>query len=98
MSEVSNWPSASSAARWQARPIELYPEGTIGTPDVAEHKAQVLIEQERVDFIVGPLSGNEGLAVRNYAKAHQDHVFLNGSSGAQELTILDSAPNFSTFR
>jgi branched-chain amino acid transport system substrate-binding protein len=79
------------------RRIELYPEGTIGSPDGAEYKAQVLIEEKKVDFVVGPLSGNEGLAVRNYARAHQDHVFLNGSSGAQELTILNGAPNFFNF-
>ena len=79
------------------RRIELYPEGTIGTPDVAEAKADLLIEEKQVDLIVGPLSGNEGLAVRNYARDHQDHVFLNGSSGAQELTILGAPPNFFNF-
>ncbi len=78
-------------------PIELFPIGTIGSPDVAEDAAQELIEQKKVDFVVGPLSGNEGLAVRNYASQHQDHVFLNGSSGAQELTIHDVAPNFFNF-
>ncbi len=78
-------------------PIELYPIGTIGSPDVAEDAVQELIEQKKVDFVVGPLSGNEGLAVRNYARNHQDHVFLNGSSGAQELTIQNAAPNFFNF-
>ncbi len=79
------------------RPIELHVEATLGTPDAAEYRAAALIEQHQVDFIVGPLSGNEGLAVRNYARQHQDHVFLNGSSGAQELTIQDTAPNFFNF-
>ena len=79
------------------RHIELYPEGTIGTPDVAEAKAELLIEEKQVDFIVGPLSGNEGLGVRNFAVDHQDHVFLNGSSGAQELTIHGAPPNFFNF-
>ncbi|MBE2270047.1 MAG: ABC transporter substrate-binding protein [Anaerolinea sp.] len=78
-------------------PIELYPMGTIGAPDVAEEAVQALIEETQVDFVVGPLSGNEGLAVRNYASLHQDHVFLNGSSGAQELTIHDMTPNFFNF-
>ena len=78
-------------------PIKLYPEGTTSSPDVTRECAQKLIEQEKVDFIVGPLSGNEGLAVRNYAREHQDHVFLNGSSGAQGLTIHDSSPNFFNF-
>ncbi|MFN8531147.1 MAG: ABC transporter substrate-binding protein [Anaerolineae bacterium] len=78
-------------------PIELYPEGTIGAPDVAEDAVQELIEHKKVDFVVGPLSGNEGLAIRNYARQHQDRVFLNGSSGAQELTSHDPAPNFFNF-
>lgn len=79
------------------RRIELCVEGTVGSPDVAEQKARDLIERKQVDFIVGPLSGNEGLAVRNYAKTCLDHVFLNGSSGAQELTLIGGAPNFFNF-
>ena len=78
-------------------PIELCSEATIGSPDVAEEKARTLVERIRVDFIVGPLSGNEGLAVRNYARAHQDRVFLNGSSGAQDLTFPQATPNFFNF-
>lgn len=79
------------------RRIELCVEGTIGAPDIAEQKARDLLDQKHVDFIVGPLSGNEGLAVRNFARTRDDHVFLNGSSGAQELTLLDAAPNFFNF-
>lgn len=79
------------------RPIELIPAGTIGLPDIAENKARQLIEDDGVDFIVGPLSGNEGLAIRNYAQTEPDHVFLNGSSGAQELTIQGALPNFFNF-
>jgi branched-chain amino acid transport system substrate-binding protein len=79
------------------RRIELHVEGTMGTPDMAEQKARNLLDQKHVDFIVGPLSGNEGLAIRNFAKTREDRVFLNGSAGAQELTLLDGAANFFNF-
>ena len=79
------------------RPIELCPEATIGSPDMAEQKARTLVEETGVDFIVGPLSGNEGLAVRNYARSCPDRVFLNGSSGAQDLTFPKGASNFFNF-
>src|SRR5688572_25034491 len=41
---------------------------TDATPDTALRQARRLIEQEGVDFILGPLSGSEGVALRDYAK------------------------------
>lgn len=78
-------------------PIELVEEGTTGMPDDAYYTAQRLIEGESVDIIVGPLSGNEGLAIRNYALDAPEHTFFNGSSGAQNLTYPLSTPNFFNF-
>ena len=44
--------------------------------------------------MVGPTSGNEGLAVRDYARSQPDKTFLNGCSatqmiGPQQLTIFN---------
>ncbi|MEO6745287.1 MAG: ABC transporter substrate-binding protein, partial [Caldimonas sp.] len=54
-------------------------------------------EQDKVQIMIGPLSGDEGIAVKNYAKTKPDITFINGSSGAQATTLSDPAPNFYRF-
>ena len=55
------------------------------------------MEQEDADILVGPLSGDEGIAVANYAKEHPDKTFVNGIAGAQDATLKVQAPNFFRF-
>ena len=55
------------------------------------------MEQEDADILIGPLSGDEGIAVANYAKEHPDKTFINGTSGAQDTTLKVQAPNFFRF-
>ena len=55
------------------------------------------MEQEDADILIGPLSGDEGIAVANYAKEHPDKTFINGTSGAQDATLKVQAPNFFRF-
>src|SRR5258708_12168886 len=47
--------------------------------------------------MVGPLSGNEGLAVRDYARSKPDKTFLNGCAATQDITLRNPAPNFFSF-
>lgn len=78
--------------------ITLIKEGSDATPDVALAKAKKLIEQDNVDILIGPLSGDEGLlAIKPYAKQNPQKTFLNGSSAAQDTTFRDPAPNFFRF-
>ncbi len=77
--------------------IDFEVEGSNAIPDSAVGAVERLITQRAVDFTIGPLSGNEGLAVRDYAKGHPDRVFLNGIAGAQDITLRDPAPNFFSF-
>jgi len=67
---------------------------TDATPDRAVREARKLIEQDQVDFIIGPLSGSEGLALRDYAKTIPTKTIVNAASGAFETTYVDPAPNF----
>jgi len=67
------------------------------TPDVAVEEARRLVEQEDADVLVGPLSGDEGIAIANYAKEQPDKTFINGASGAQDTTLKVQAPNFFRF-
>src|SRR5829696_5725247 len=64
------------------------------TADKAIEETRRLMEQEDADILVGPLSGDEGIAVANYAKEHPEKTFVNGTSGAQGATLKVRAPNF----
>jgi branched-chain amino acid transport system substrate-binding protein len=78
--------------------ITLIKEGSDATPDVALAKAKKLVEQDNVDILIGPLSGDEGLlAIKPYAKQNPQKTFLNGTSAAQDTTFRDPAPNFFRF-
>jgi branched-chain amino acid transport system substrate-binding protein len=67
------------------------------TADKAIEETRRLMEQEDADILVGPLSGDEGIAVANYAKDNPDKTFINGIAGAQDSTLKVQAPNFFRF-
>lgn len=67
------------------------------TPDVALAEARRLVEQVKVDILIGPLSGSEGIAVANYSKKQPGKTFINGTSGAQDTTLKVRSPNFFRF-
>ena len=67
------------------------------TADKAIEEARRLVEQEDADILVGPLSGDEGIAVANYAKENPEKTFVNGIAGAQDSTLKVQAPNFFRF-
>jgi branched-chain amino acid transport system substrate-binding protein len=78
-------------------PIEIVYGGSDSTPDKAVEEARRLVEQEKVDILVGPLSGSEGIAVANYSKEQPGVTFVNGVSGAQDTTLKVRSPNFFRF-
>ncbi len=77
--------------------IETVVAPTDTTPDTTVRQARKLIEQDGVDIILGPLSGSEGIAMRDYAKTIPDKTVINGISGALETTWVDPAENFFRF-
>lgn len=77
--------------------VELVVESSDATPDSGLAAARRLVEKDKVDILVGPLSGDEGLAVKDYAKQHPEVTFVNGTSAAQNTTLRDPAPNFFRF-
>jgi branched-chain amino acid transport system substrate-binding protein len=79
------------------RKIELIKESSNAKPDVAVAKTRKLIELDKVDIVIGPLSGGEGLAVKEYAKTLPAKTFINGIAGAADITLRDPAPNFFRF-
>ena len=77
--------------------IELITGSSDASPDSAIRATRKLVEQDGVQIMVGPLSGSEGLAVKDYAKTQPNVTFLNGSSAAQDTTLRDPAENFFRF-
>lgn len=63
----------------------------------AVQEVQWLVEELGSEIVFGPVSGDEGVAVANYALLHPDVLFLSGSSGAQDATLRVKAPNFFRF-
>ena len=79
------------------RKIEIIKGSSDAKPDVAVNATRKLVEQDKVDIMVGPLSGGDGIAVKDYAKTQPNITFINGSSGAQAATLTNPAPNFFRF-
>jgi len=79
------------------RKIEMIKASSDAKPDVAVNAARKLIEQDKVDILVGPLSGGEGIAVKDYSKTQPNNTFINGSSGAQATTLTNPSTNFFRF-
>ena len=77
--------------------IELVKGSSNAQPDSAVAAARKLVEQDKVQILIGPLSGSEGIAVKDYAKTQPQTTFLNGSSAAPETTSSSPAPNFYRF-
>ena len=77
--------------------IEIVKGSSDASPDSAVRAARKLVEQDGVKVLIGPLSGDEGIAVKDYAKTQPDVTFLNGSSAAQDTTLRDPAENFFRF-
>jgi branched-chain amino acid transport system substrate-binding protein len=79
------------------RKVEIIKASSNANPDVAVNATRKLVEQDKVDIMVGPLSGGEGIAVKNYSKTQPQVTFINGGSGAQATTLVDPSPNFFRF-
>jgi branched-chain amino acid transport system substrate-binding protein len=79
------------------RKIEIIKASSNATPDVAVNAARKLVEQDKVDILVGPLSGGEGIAVKDYSKSQPQVTFINGASGAQATTLVNTSANFFRF-
>ena len=77
--------------------IVLVTGSSDATPESAVKATRKLVEQDGVQVMIGPLSGSEGIAVKDYSKTQPNVTFLNGSSAAQDTTFKDPSPNFFRF-
>ena len=77
--------------------IVIIEEASDATAALALEKAKKLVEKDKVDIVFGPLSGDEGVAIANYAKKTPKVTFINTTSSASEATNRVKAPNFFRF-
>jgi len=88
---------------WTGGQINGHPLKLVGVgcsndkADTAIKETKRLMEQLGADVMIGPLSGDESIAVANYAKQHPTKTFVDGSAGAQDTTLKVRAPNFFRF-
>src|SRR6478752_5274056 len=88
---------------WTGGSINGHPLKLVGVgcsndrADTAIKETKRLMEQLKADILIGPLSGDESIAVANYAKQHPTKTFVDGSAGAQDTTLKVRAPNFFRF-
>src|SRR4051794_5865464 len=88
---------------WTGGAIDGHPLKLVGVgcsddrADTAIRETRRLMEQLDADVMIGPLSGDESIAVANYAKQHPDKTFVDGAAGAQDTTLKVQAPNFFRF-
>jgi branched-chain amino acid transport system substrate-binding protein len=79
------------------RKIEWVLGPTDATPDTLVRAARKLVDSDKVELVVGPLSGSEGIAMRDFARTNPNVTFINGVSSAMEATFVDPAENFFRF-
>src|SRR3712207_5826199 len=72
------------------RRIEFIRESSNAQADVALTRARKLIEQDNVDIILGPLSGAEGIALRDYSRTLTGKTIVNGSRSEEHTSELQS--------
>ncbi len=90
-------------AGWTGGAIGNHPLKLVGigcsndSADKVISETRRLMEQDGADIMIGPLSGDESIAVANYAKQHPNKTFVDGSAGAQDTTLKVRAPNFFRF-
>jgi branched-chain amino acid transport system substrate-binding protein len=63
------------------------------TADTAIKETKRLMEQLKADIMVGPLSGDEAVAIANYAKSHPSKLFVIGTAGSQDPTLQIAPKN-----
>lgn len=89
--------AASFGNAIDGHPIEWVIGSSDASPDSALAAVRKLVEQDGVKVVIGPLSGDEGMAVKDYARSHPDVTFINGTSGAQDMTLRDPVANVFRF-
>ena len=83
-----------SGAALLGHPIRIFLGCADGSPASALEQARRLVETVGVGILIGPLNGDEELALQGYARRWPAIAFVNGSAALQ---LRHPAPNFFSF-
>ncbi len=72
------------------RPIQVIKEDTEFNPTVGLTKVRRLIEEHKVNFIIGPVNSAVGLAIHEYVRK-QKVILINPCANTRELTAPEKA-------
>jgi branched-chain amino acid transport system substrate-binding protein len=76
------------------RPLKIVGYGCGNdTVPLAISETKRLMEQLGADVMIGPLSGDEAVAVAHYAQAHPTKTFVIGTAGSQDPTLQIAPKN-----
>lgn len=67
--------------------VELFFEDTAADPDLCIQKVSRLVEREGVDIILGPLSGGEAVALKDYAPNIPDTTIIVAGAASEDVTM-----------
>ncbi|MBC8535327.1 ABC transporter substrate-binding protein [Feifania hominis] len=77
-----------NAQKLAGRPVKVYFENTTSDPNIAIEKLVKCVDEYGCQLIIGPLSGSEGTAVKEYAEFYlDDTTIIVGSSGSTQITF-----------
>ena len=65
--------------QWEGRPLEYFPEDNASDPVIAVDKAKKLVENDKIDVMIGPIFSPSAKAVAGY---------LGTSSGIPQISIV----------
>jgi branched-chain amino acid transport system substrate-binding protein len=90
-----NKPSAGmTGIRVAGTPVNIVGYGCgDDTPATGLKETRRLMEQLRADVMIGPLSGDEAVAIANYAKTHPTKTFIIGTAASQDPTMQIAPKN-----
>lgn len=69
------------------RRVELFFEDTAADPDLCIQKVSRLVEREGVELILGPLSGGEATALKDYAPNIPDTTIIVAGAASEDVTM-----------
>jgi len=79
--------------KFRNRPIKLFTEDTKGQTELTIEKASSLKERDKVNVIIGPSLGNEGMAMADWAARNTDMPILIGYSAPEDVTMRKHSRN-----
>lgn len=75
------------------RPVQLFYEDTAASPTLTVQKTQRLVERERVQLILGPLSGSEAIAMKAFAPRIPEVTVVVAGAASEDVTMRGIEPN-----